>query len=86
MDSFPEMSVGKGVARTGFEIAFKLPGLAQGFKGNIELEFPRFELCGMVTLTCVVFLKPLLYVRCMADIIFSGPCEAFKNIRVVHLV
>jgi hypothetical protein len=73
MDSFPEMSVCKGMARTGFEVAFKLLGLGQCFKGNIELEFPRFELCGMATLTCVVFLKPLLYVRCMADVMFSGP-------------
>jgi hypothetical protein len=84
--SSPEVSVCKGVARTGFEVAFKLLGLGQGFKGNIELKFPRFELCGMATLTCVMFLKPLLYVRCMADIMFSGPCEAFKNVSVVHLV
>jgi len=84
--SSPEVSVCKGVARTGFEVAFKLLGLGQGFKGNIELKFPGFELCGMATLTCVMFLKPLLYVRCMADVPFTGHCEAFKNVSVVHLV
>ena len=39
MYSSPEVLVGKGMARTGFEVALKFLGFDQGFKGNIELEF-----------------------------------------------
>ena len=38
MYSSPEVLVGKGMARTGFEVALKFLGLAQGFKGNEEFE------------------------------------------------
>ncbi|MBW2341321.1 MAG: hypothetical protein JRF50_13430 [Deltaproteobacteria bacterium] len=59
MHSSPEVFVGKGAARTGFEIAFKPLGLAEGFKGNIELEFPGLKTGRVPAFAGIVFLMRL---------------------------
>jgi len=71
MHSSPEVSVGKGVARTGFEIAFKLLGLAEGFKGNIELEFPGLETGRVPAFAGIMFFYASIEVGSMTDVPFT---------------
>ncbi len=60
MISRPKVLVDKGVARTGFEVTFKPLGLAQGFEGNIEPEFPGFETSRVPAFSRIMFLRRLL--------------------------
>jgi hypothetical protein len=84
MHSSPEVSLCKGVARTGFEVPFKLLGLAQGFKGNIELEFPGLETGRVPTFAGIMLLYASIEVGSMADVPFTWLFSTFENIGEVH--
>jgi hypothetical protein len=73
MHSSPEVSVCKGMARTGFEVTFKLLGLGQGFKGNIEPEFPGFEL-KIGSVPALAVMMPIRRLRRL-----ESPLKALQN-------
>lgn len=71
MYSSPEVLLGKGMARTGFEVALKFLGLPQGFKGNIELEFPGLEVGRVLAFSGVMLFYTSLEVGSVADVPFT---------------
>ena len=79
-----EMAVGKGMSGTGFQVAFKALGLVQGFKGDVELQFPGFELDGVTTFSAIVLFQTALQVGCVANVTLTGFCFAFQDICIEH--
>jgi len=60
-------------SRTGFEVTFKLLGLGQGFKGNIEPEFPGFEL-KIGSVPALAVMMPIRRLRRL-----ESPLKALQN-------
>ena len=54
---FLEVTLGEGVAGTGFEISFKCDSFFFGLKSKIGFYFPRMELCCMWYFSGVMFGK-----------------------------
>ena len=71
MHSSPEVLVGKGMARTGFKVTFKLLGLAQGFKGNIELELPWLKTVRVPAFAGIMLFYASLEIGSMTDVPFT---------------
>jgi hypothetical protein len=59
------------MARTGFKVTFKILGLSQGFKGNIELEFPGLETARVPAFAGIMLFYASLEVGSMADVPFT---------------
>jgi hypothetical protein len=82
--SRPKVASGKGVAGTGFQIAFKVLGLIRGFEGDVKPNSPRLELGRVTTFSCIVLFQAVLQVGCLADLTFTWLGFAFQDIGIVH--
>src|SRR5208282_1548585 len=80
----PEMTAGKCVTRTAFEISLEMLRLLERFKGKIDFQLPRDKLGCVDTSAAIMFRHTLFQVRGVSDIMFSRITEAFNDVSVEH--
>jgi hypothetical protein len=66
------MAIGKCVARAAFEVTLEMLYLFKSFKRNINSQFPRCQLRGVIASAGVMIGHPLFQVGRVADVIFPG--------------
>ena len=72
------------MTRAGFKIALERLCLGPIRKSHIGDETPGFEFGGMLGFTCIVVSKPLLEVRCQANVAMRGTLGTFNQIDRVQ--
>ena len=75
------MAFGEGVPGTGLEVRLEGDSLIFRLEGEVGLDFPRFEFCGVCNVVCVVFLQPRhheVHVLCLLLAVVSFCLRRFK--------
>ena len=67
-----EVTFAEGATRAGFEVALETHGGFLGLEGNIGLEFPRPEFCGVTRHIGLMFADALTQIFCVANVKMTG--------------
>ena len=81
-----EAPLDKGPPRTGFQVLLEGAGVTIVGQSNRGDKFPRFMLCSMGRLTCIVCCEPLGYVVGEPNVVLSRMGETFEEVNPLHLV